>query len=299
MRAQAPSTQWRIGDWWNGRYFTITCNDPGDNKGNNCNSLGGATGYEVEPKNRADGGQYPLINFCSPFWEMDSLATRVDNLDKGYFDENDVRSLYCQGTAFLHEMMHTSATSAGVSVPRCQDVEILGYPGKAYGPARAKQLARIELGGPEATSINVDNYVFYAATWYMYQKYEVVPKEPKYAWPRLGLDEYYPEDNATVADDFNSTASVSGTILDDQDFYAGTNYTPPGGDQPAGPTGLASTTELIAMLVTASPQNVPCSTLPPFSQSTVGGGGGGVAQQPAMCGCNDGSTFTMTNLAGC
>ncbi len=299
LRAQAPSTHWKVGDWWNDRYFTITCDDPGDKDGHNCKSLGSATGYEVEPSYRKDGEKYPLINFCPPFFEMDNLATRVENLDKGYFDKNDVRSLYSQATAFLHEMMHTSATAAGVSSPRCQDVQVSGYPGKAYGPARAKQLARIELGGPEATAINVDNYVFYAATWYLYQLFYVVPKDPKYSWPRLALDEYYPSDDSTVADDFNSTSSVTGTILDDQDFYDGTNYTPIGGFQPAGPTGLASATELIPMLVTASPTNVPCSTLPPYAQATAAQAGGGIALQPAMCGCGDGSIFAMTSLSGC
>ena len=259
--------------------------------------MGGAAGYEVEPSFRKDGGKYPLINFCSPFWQMDTLAERVENLDKGYFDRNDVRSLTSQATAFLHEMMHTSATVAGVSDPRCQDVEITGYPGKAYGPARAKQLARIELGGPVATAINVDNYVYYACTWYMWQKYLVIPKQPKYAWPRLGLDEHLPDDNSPVGDDFNSTASVSGTILDDKDFYDGTNYTPSGGFQPAGPTGLASTTEVIPMLVTASPANVPCSTLPPSAQASQSGGA--IAQQPAMCGCSDGSVFRMPDLLQC
>ncbi len=47
-----------------------------------------------------------------------------------------------------------------------QDVTVSGYPGKAYGPSRAKQSARIELGGPFAICINVDNYVFYAVSWY-------------------------------------------------------------------------------------------------------------------------------------
>ena len=87
------------------------------------------------------------------------------------------------GTAFLHEMIHTSGTNFGISSLRCQDVTITGYPGKVYGPARAKQLARIELGGPEATAVNVDNYVYYACTWYLYQKYDVTATEPKCSWP--------------------------------------------------------------------------------------------------------------------
>ena len=297
MRAQAHSDHWRVGDWWNDRYFTITCDDPGDKEGHNCKTLGSATGYEVEPSYRKDGEKYPLINFCPPFFDMDNLATPVKNLDEGYIDKNDVRSLYSQATAFLHEMMHTSATAAGVSSPRCQDVEVTGYPGKAYGPARAKQLARIELGGPVATAQNVDNYVFYAATWYFWNRWLVVPKQPKYSWPRLANDEYYPSDDSPVADDFNSSISVTGTILDDQDFYDGTDYTPAGGFQPAGPTGLASTTEVIPLFVTASPTNVPCSTIAPYAQPTHAGGG--IALEPAMCSCDDGSTFTMTGLSGC
>ncbi len=38
-----------------------------------------------------------------------------------------------------------------------------------------------------------------------------------------------------------------GAILDDQDFYAGSECTPDGGFQPAGPTGAADYTETIPM----------------------------------------------------
>lgn len=141
-----------------------------------------------------------------------------------------------------------------------------GYPGKAYGPSRAKQLARMDLGGPGATSINVDNYVFYAISWYMYSKWKIIPKLPTYSWPVLSSVEGPDDNSADDADDDDSIVIASGPILDDADFYAGSGYTPDGGNQPAGPTGPSTDTEYIpgsapmTSTVAAAP---PASSTPP------------------------------------
>ena len=100
IHAQAPSSQWGVGDWWYNRYFDIYCNDPGDKDGHSCSAQGStASGYEVEPNYRKDGGQYPLINFCPSFWNLETLAQRVAQVEAGGFgfDKNDVRSLVSQG----------------------------------------------------------------------------------------------------------------------------------------------------------------------------------------------------------
>lgn len=117
---------------------------------------------------------------------------------------------------------------------------VSGYPGKAYGPSHAKQLARIELGDPSAICINVDNYVFYAVSWYIYNVWDIVPLKPNYGWPRLSADELYLDDSDPLGDDGSTMTVNGGAILDDQDFYAGSGCTPDGGFQPAGPTSAAS-----------------------------------------------------------
>lgn len=44
------------------------------------------------------------------------------------------------------------------------EMKVTDYPRKAYGPARAKHLARLELGGPGVTNLIVDSYVFYVVS---------------------------------------------------------------------------------------------------------------------------------------
>lgn len=151
-----------------------------------------------------------------------------------------------------------------------QDVTVNGYPGKAYGPSRAKQLARMELGGPEATSINVDNYVFYAVSWYMYTAFDTVPTKPKYSWPRLSADEHYPADDNSLGDDASDKTIQNGALLNDQDFYAGSGFTPSGGNQPAGPTGPSTDTENIPMPsgTSAPPTFSPSSTPSAYAPGT-------------------------------
>lgn len=153
-----------------------------------------------------------------------------------------------------------------------RDLKVSGYPGKAYGPARAKQLARMDLGGPSATSINVDNYVFYAISWYMYKKWSIIPKLPNYAWPRLSAEEGYPDDSSPSDADDNDPDIViaNGPILDDATFYAGSGYTPPGGNRPAGPAGPQTYTETIPMAGTNTvllPSPTSTQAPPPASTS--------------------------------
>lgn len=148
---------------------------------------------------------------------------------------------------------------------------MIGYPGKAYGPSRSKQLARIDLGGAAATSLNVDSYVFYSISWYMYLKWNIIPKDPAYSWPKLSAEEAYPDDSASDDDDDDSDSVFtieSGSILDDADFYAGSGYTPSGGDQPAGPTGPSSNTETIPMASVTAPEPT-SSTIAPTTSSLV------------------------------
>ena len=129
----------------------------------------------------------------------------------------------------------------------------------------------MDLGGPAVTSINVDNYVFYSIQWYMYSKWKIIPKLPNYSWPRLSAEEAYPDDSAPDDDDDDTDPDAivtiaSGAILDDADFYAGTGYTPPGGDQPASPTGPSSDTETIPMPTDSATSSAPPT--PPVASST-------------------------------
>ena len=109
LRAQAPNSHWGIGDWWNDRYFTISCDDPGDTESPNGYCSTGATGYEVEPvTNKDPNAKYGLINFCPRFFtNMDNLATRVKNVEDGVFgfDKDDVRSLTSQGVSWYNAVV--------------------------------------------------------------------------------------------------------------------------------------------------------------------------------------------------
>ncbi len=81
----------------------------------------------------------------------------------------------------------------------------------------------------------------------MYNVWNIVPLKPKYGWPRLSADEHYPDDSDPLGDDGSTMTVNGGAILDDQDFYAGSECTPDGGFQPAGLTGAADYTETIPM----------------------------------------------------
>ena len=103
----------------------------------------------------------------------------------------------------------------------------------------------------------------------MYAKWGIIPKLPSYGWPRLSAQEAYPDDSAPDdGDDSDDTATIdSGAILDDADFYAGSGYTPDGGNQPAGPIGPSSVTETIPMATVAVPQDTSSSPAAPTSST--------------------------------
>ena len=90
----------------------------------------------------------------------------------------------------------------------------------------------------------------------MYAKWGIIPKLPSYGWPRLSAQEAYPDDSAPDdGDDSDDTATIdSGAILDDADFYAGSGYTPDGGNQPAGPLPLRRSSRASMRMITSSLQ---------------------------------------------
>lgn len=67
----------------------------------------------------------------------------------------------------------------------------------------------------------------------MYNLRDIFPLKPKYEWPRLPADKHYPDDSDPLGHDGSTMTVAGGAILDDQDFYAGSGYTPHGGFQHA------------------------------------------------------------------
>ncbi|KAF2686442.1 hypothetical protein K458DRAFT_402078 [Lentithecium fluviatile CBS 122367] len=147
-----------------------------------------------------------------------------------------------QSQIMLHELFHlgyrSDRDSIGVSDPRCVDRGIKGRRGLAYGPARAKWLARATQGGPQVASTNNDNYVYFLISKWMTQRFgqyrepEFSAKLPKFGWPveAFKRDDDALDDALTRRVDFLDGVSVEGApealpdfdiITDDAEFYGG------------------------------------------------------------------------------
>jgi hypothetical protein len=117
-----------------------------------------------------------------------------------------------------------------------------------YGPQMAKMLARMTIGGPEATSMNNDNYVFFLISHFLQQRYKHPVKFPKWNSKTTGKrqsdgDELF-DDSDPGDDPPEPMASGLQYINDDSDFYGGTvpNSEPKphcyGGNGPVGTTSV-------------------------------------------------------------
>jgi hypothetical protein len=148
-----------------------------------------------------------------------------------------------QSQAMLHELFHLQYSSdtvlrpaVGISSPRCIDRSVSGLQGKAYGPARAKYLARAQIAGPQAALSNVDNHVFFLICKWMYKTFGVAASGPKFAWATAPMGKREDDDNPADFDDFDSWDDDSDNDTpeampnfevneDDDDFYGGTAST--------------------------------------------------------------------------
>ncbi|KAI9702333.1 MAG: hypothetical protein M1836_000812 [Candelina mexicana] len=154
-RAQAANT---ARDNIFGRYLLIHCDDPGDQYGATCKKSG-AGAYMVDKGDSKLKNQFPVINFCDKFFTYESLADRIDKVNKNpeTYHRDNVKSL----------------------LSRVTDREISSRTGKAYGPERAKFIARMDT---LYAVRNVDNFVYFAIAEYMYHKWGILPYNPPYKW---------------------------------------------------------------------------------------------------------------------
>ncbi|KAI9711127.1 MAG: hypothetical protein M1812_007231 [Candelaria pacifica] len=222
-RAQAPANHWVFGDFWYYRNFHVRCDDPGDQNDAACRD--GLPAYEVDlaDKKHTDT-QYHIINLCPDFFKLDSLATKIKNTDNNNFGfyRDDVRTLTCMGSTFLHEAFHTRKTyhpknDPGFSDPQTIDRSITGRVGKAYGPAKAKALARLQDWGSYAAYTNTDNYVYYAVAIFMDNRYHVRADKPPFSWPQK-----LTPPAAGVIDPVDGTAVShdTGAAIEDRPYYS-------------------------------------------------------------------------------
>ncbi|KAF7332894.1 Killer toxin subunits alpha/beta [Mycena venus] len=157
--ARAAAYQPRWDDRLRNAYLNVTCNDP--------SALCGPStpAYHVDP----EPTPYPVLSFCSLFFEQRSLAEAVENAMGDRNGRYDLRSYdRNQGSTFLHQILHISA----VGQPPITDIMETTYEGREYGPAigplRCKYLAFANERNNVAETIrNADNYVQFAMAMFV------------------------------------------------------------------------------------------------------------------------------------
>ncbi len=200
------------------------CDDPGkkySSIGTKCS--GSVSAYQIRPGDKSLKNKYNAIVLCPRFFQLDSLFSRIKAIDDGNFgfSKDDVRSLTSQATTLMHECFHTErkggSDDPGWTKPRATDKSIRGFPGKAYGPARAKYLARATFGGPRVAYANVDNYVYYLSTVFMSNRWGLTPYKPEAAWNSLHAEDAFGQD--AVDNDASDEPIANGNMKDDKTFF--------------------------------------------------------------------------------
>lgn len=112
----------------------------------------------------------------------------------------------------------------GLVSPITMDKFVLGY-GKAYGPARVKQFARMMVGGSDPAHVNVDNYVYFLVARYLKNKWGACTGPIAYWKPMDTKNE--PRDvepGYTTGDAYaeNPSLELLPEPLSDWDLFAGT-----------------------------------------------------------------------------
>ncbi|KAM0717013.1 hypothetical protein Q7P37_006865 [Cladosporium fusiforme] len=157
-RMRQMKDHWSLGDWWNGRYIEIRCRkyeDLSDIKGRNCrNSAGIHPPHAHTVAAGTVGNKYDTICLCDGWFDdLVSFREKVIRMDGDpVYNKSNLLSLKTQGSVFLHEMLHT-----------------------AYDPKK-------NLGGLTFPGANVDNYVYYALFWYVYDRWGVWATGPEAHW---------------------------------------------------------------------------------------------------------------------
>ncbi|KJX95532.1 hypothetical protein TI39_contig4106g00029 [Zymoseptoria brevis] len=202
-------------------------------------------------------GDYPYhtIIFCDRFFNLrESFGQRVDKMDRSpiTYPPRDVNTLASQATTLMHELLHIPRKTFfdnGVSNPTGVDFTLTPYPpvpgrnnelqrvGSAYGPAKAKWLAKT-YGTPQAI-MNVENYVYYALAQWMEKNRRYLLGEngiadyPEPQWnvtnttstPSSQWKRQFPDVDLTMGgNDGNDFQVMSDTMpeqISDWDFYAG------------------------------------------------------------------------------
>ncbi|KAH5711875.1 hypothetical protein HBI64_042700 [Parastagonospora nodorum] len=162
----------------------VTCSDPknycniqkdGKNIGGYAYAVKGWFGY-----------MYYYIAACAPFFTMDDLDTKINQIEKDLRNGNlnsATRAVWQKniGQVFLHEMMHLDV----VGQPHINDehVDPDSAQNWAYGPNRTHMLARRALnqgGGAARASTNADSYAWLANSKLFYDITNYFPAPDNY-----------------------------------------------------------------------------------------------------------------------
>lgn len=183
-------------------YITVSCKDTK----NICSKeIGGKSvgGYAWT----YDGwfGYYHYITLCPPFFSLDSMNTKLADVEKDLSSHStrsasDMQYLKTTGQFFLHEMMHTRVADGGKE-PHIVDEGVVEpgktYPGNpgAYGAARVHALAQRPInknGGVKRASTNADSYAILTNAAYWWDTTGYFPGVPNKKNPTTADNDDFP-----------------------------------------------------------------------------------------------------------
>lgn len=94
---------------------------------------------------------------------------------------------------------------------------------KAYGPARAKYLAKMTSGGTTVAYANNGNYIYFAISMFMESRWGEKVTMPKASWKGLAdasITEPFPYSSVDDDDD-GPPITGNGELIPDEKFYGG------------------------------------------------------------------------------
>lgn len=205
-------------------YITISCNDPEKmcGKSSQRKAVGGYA------KTVSDwSGHYHFISLCQPFFSLDSLDTKLKQIQKDLQSgvakqAEDMSWLQTTGQVFLHEMMHLSIAN-GADEPHITDEWYECNPGskpkagkkQAYGPLHVYRLAQLAPdagGGAGRASTNADSYAMLANAIYWWEKTTIFPGLPGEVFLTMADDAL----NLTLGNTTNVTLKMPGLFSEYQ-----------------------------------------------------------------------------------
>ncbi|KAM0720975.1 hypothetical protein Q7P37_003260 [Cladosporium fusiforme] len=223
-RIQEPQVPSWWGDWWNNRYISAVCSkfDRKSKDGRGCGTPGVRAHVLRHDGPDGDNMLVDTVYFCDGFFDYESTSERIQKADDDpqTYPVDNARTLLSRGSILLHELLHTGYTPTnlgGFLSPAGRDVEVKGTGGNygaARGPERAKWLARSYSSfGMGLTKDNVDCYVYFAISRFMYNRWGKEVDKPKWGWPK-GIaitgevtDESVPEDDGLTDEERSLTCA--------------------------------------------------------------------------------------------